>query len=212
MQVLILSPGTRGDVAPATGLGAAFVADGHRVTIVANSEYGSLVTGAGCSIAPITAPISPPSGTVRAGVRGVRAHLTTLRTYMNQAATAALAAAVGAEAVLTNAISPYGHDIAEHLGVPSAEALLQPSQPSAAYPPMIAGGKDLGRVGNRMAGHLTQQVRTPYDPACERSARSSDCLPRAAEPHDGDDARKACRFTTASAPPSSPARTTGPRN
>ncbi|WP_143517456.1 glycosyltransferase [Pseudonocardia sp. MH-G8] len=153
-------------MAPATGLGAAFVADGHRVTIVANSEYEALVTGAGCSIAPITAPITPPSGTV--GARGVRAHLATLRTYMDQAATAALAAAVGAEAVLTNAISPYGHDIAEHLGVPSAEALLQPSQPSAAYPPMIASGTDLGRVGNRMAGHLAQQVRTPYDPARQR--------------------------------------------
>jgi sterol 3beta-glucosyltransferase len=140
MRVLILSPGTRGDVAPATGLGAAFVADGHQVTIVANAEYESLVTGAGCALAPITMPVTPPSPTAGEDAQGVRAYLAT-RTYMDHAATAALAATPGAEVVLTNAISPYGHDIAEHLGVPSAEALLQPSHPSGAYPPMIAAAK-----------------------------------------------------------------------
>ncbi|HZG90751.1 MAG TPA: glycosyltransferase, partial [Pseudonocardia sp.] len=87
---------------------------------------------------------------------------------MDSAATAALSAAPGAEVVLTNAISPYGHDIAESLGVPSAEALLQPLRPSAGYPPMIASGRDLGPLGNRLAGHLARRVRTPYDPAGDR--------------------------------------------
>jgi UDP:flavonoid glycosyltransferase YjiC (YdhE family) len=149
-------------------LGAAFVADGHRVTIVANAEYESLVTRAGCSLAPITAPMIPSSGTVGGGAQGVRAYLATLRTYMDQAATAALAAAPGAEVVLTNAISPYGHDIAEALGVPSVEALLQPAEPSSAYPPMIFSGRDLGGFGNRVAGRLAMRLPTPYDPACAR--------------------------------------------
>lgn len=70
--------------------------------------------------------------------------------------------------MLTNAISPYGHDIAEHLGVPSAAALLQPAEPSAAYPPMVASARDLGALGNRLAGRLAERVRTPYDPACAR--------------------------------------------
>ncbi len=177
MRVLILSPGTRGDVAPATGLGAAFVADGHEVTIVANAEYESLVIGAGCTPAPITAPVTPPAGPGGEGSPGVRAYLATLRTYLDQAATSALAAAPGSEVVLTNAISPYGHDIAEGLGVPSVEALLQPAHPSAAYPPMIASSKDLGRVVNRLAGRLAQQVHTPYDSACRR-VRSELGLPR----------------------------------
>ena len=110
MRILLLGPGTRGDVAPVTGLGAAFVADGHEVTIVANVEYAHLVTGAGCAHVPIDAPVTPKSG-------GMRAYLATLRTYMDVAATAALGAATGAEVVVTNAISPYGHDIAEALAV-----------------------------------------------------------------------------------------------
>ncbi|KQR17324.1 glycosyltransferase [Cellulomonas sp. Leaf334] len=168
MRVLVLAPGTRGDVAPAAGLAASFVADGHDVTIVANTEYGTLVRDAGATHVPVTATLTPAPGTDPASKPGVRAYLESLRTYMEAAASAALAAAPGADAVLTNAISPYGHDLAEHLGVPSAEALLQPAQPSRDYPPMIASAHDLGAIGNRLAGRLSQLVRTPYDPACAR--------------------------------------------
>ncbi|HEX6684573.1 MAG TPA: glycosyltransferase [Candidatus Limnocylindrales bacterium] len=164
MRVLILSPGTRGDVAPAAGLGAAFVADGHEVTIVANAEYEPIVTAAGCALGPITASLGPPPG----APQGIRAHLAALRIYMDNAAAAALAAAPGAQAVLTNAVSPYGHDIAEGLGIPSVEALLQPAHPSADYPPMVASGRDLGRVGNLLAGRFMRWAPTPYDPACAR--------------------------------------------
>jgi sterol 3beta-glucosyltransferase len=167
VRVLILSPGTRGDVAPATGLGAALVADGHEVTIVAHAEYGPLVTAAGCAHAPFAAAMAPPPPPDGGGA-GVRAHLAALRAYMDAAATAALAAADGAEVVLTNPISPYGHDIAEARGIPSAEALLQPAHPSAAYPPLIVSGRDLGPRGNRLAGRLVQRIPTPFDPACAR--------------------------------------------
>ncbi|WP_421735592.1 glycosyltransferase [Cellulomonas sp.] len=164
MHVLLLAPGTRGDVAPATGLTAAFVADGHEVTVVAGSEYGALVTESGGKHVAISAPLAPASGSTS----GVRAYLAVLRTYMDSAAAAALLAAPGADVILTNAISPYGHDIAEHLGVPSAEALLQPAHPSRAYPPMIASARDLGAVGNPLAGRLARMVPTPYDPAFAR--------------------------------------------
>ena len=180
MKVLMLAPGTRGDVAPAAGLAASFVAEGHEVTIVAGDEYAPLVLEAGCAHVGFDAPISlprveemPPDGTPHQEAStsgrgsGVRAYLEVLRTYMDAAASAALAAAPGAEVILTNAISPYGHDIAEHLGVPSASALLQPAEPSTAYPPMIASWRDLGPA-NRWAGRLAERVRAPYDPACAR--------------------------------------------
>lgn len=173
MRILILSPGTRGDVAPAAGLGAAFVADGHEATIVANAEYEPIVTAAGCTLSPITASLAPPAD----APQGIRAHLAALRVYMDNAASAALAAAPGADAVLTNAVSPYGHDIAEAMGIPSVEALLQPAQPSAGYPPMLASWRDLGRAGNRLAGRLARWMPTPYDPACAR-IRSELGLPR----------------------------------
>lgn len=89
------------------------------------------MTGAGCALTPFIMPVTPPSGTVGGGAQGVRAYLATLRTYMEHAATAALATMPGAEVVLTNAISPYGHDIAEHLG---------PHPPRRSYSPRIPAG------------------------------------------------------------------------
>src|SRR5699024_3818618 len=74
-------------------------------------------------------------------------------------------------------ISPYGHDIAEALGVPSAEALLQPSVPSRAYPPMIASNLDLGPVLNRGLGSLLGRIPAPVDAAVAH-IRSELGLPR----------------------------------
>ncbi|MDN5797096.1 MAG: hypothetical protein L0H79_15245 [Intrasporangium sp.] len=184
MRVLVLAPGTRGDAAPAAGLAAAFVADGHDVTLVAGADYAAYAIDAGCAHVAITASMTPPGvhdGTEndeRSGAPGVRAYLASLREYMDAAASTALSA-VGSspDVVLTNAISPYGHDIAEHLGVPSAAALLQPAEPSSAYPPMIAATRDLYPISNRLAGALAERVRTPYDPACARVRAELGLLP-----------------------------------
>jgi sterol 3beta-glucosyltransferase len=172
MRVLMLSPGTRGDVAPATGLAAGFRRDGHDVAIVAGAAYRALVEGAGCAFQPVTADMHPtvdPNDPQSSG--GVREYLRALRKYMDSAATAALAAAPGADVILTNAISPYGHDIAESMNIPSIDMLLQPAHPSADYPPMIFSARDHGRFGNRLAGRLAQAVPTPIDPACARVRR-----------------------------------------
>lgn len=170
MRVLILSPGTRGDVAPATALGAAFVADGHDVSIVANGEYENLVTAAGCVLWPIEASLAPDPQSLEGLGRSaaMRAHLDALRAYMTAAGAVAVSAAKDADVVLTNTISPYGHDIAEGMKVPSATLLLQPSYPSADYPPIIASAVDFGRLGNRLAGRLADRVPTPYDPVGRR--------------------------------------------
>lgn len=165
MRVVILAPGTRGDVAPIGAVGAGLVADGHEVTVVANAEYASLVAASGCAHVSIEEQVAPAES--MSGAQGVRAHLAQLRRYMWVAAEAALSASDGAEVVITNAISPYGHDIAEAFGVPSATALLQPAEPSVAYPPMIASARDLGARGNKVLGRLVRRVRAPYDPATE---------------------------------------------
>ena len=63
------------------------------------------------------------------------------------------------------------------LGVPSAEALLQPSVPSRAYPPMIASNLDLGPVLNRGLGSLLGRIPAPVDAAVAH-IRSELGLPR----------------------------------
>lgn len=129
---------------------------------------------------------------------------------MDQAATVALDAAPGAEVVVTNAISPYGHDNADALGVPSAEALLQPADPSTSYPPMIFSGRDLGGLGNRVVGRIAARVPTPTTLPARECAPSWSFPRRAASPVGVGDVCTGCRFTTGSARPSYRAPTTGP--
>lgn len=170
MQVLILAPGSWGDVSPAIRIASGFIADGHAVTVVVHADYAADVERAGCVAAQYTVALTPPeSATGGAGV-GVRGYLAHLRSYMLDHAEAALnAVRVGTfDVVLTNPISPYGHDIAEAPDVPSAEALLQPSEPSRDYPPMIASTIDLGPPMNRPIGRLAQKLPAPYVPAVAR--------------------------------------------
>lgn len=47
MRVLIVAAGSRGDVAPYTGLGARLNQAGHHVTISAHAPFRPLVEGAG---------------------------------------------------------------------------------------------------------------------------------------------------------------------
>jgi sterol 3beta-glucosyltransferase len=166
MKILVLAPGSRGDVFPAVRIAAGLIEDSHEVTIVAHEDYADQVVRGGASMVPFTVPLEPQSktGEKSPGARGYLAHL---RTYMHDHAQAAVSAAAAGDfgAVITNPISPYGHDIAEALGIPSAEALLQPSAPSRSYPPMIASNLDLGPGLNRGLGRLIRRFPAPVDPA-----------------------------------------------
>lgn len=170
MQVLILAPGSWGDVSPALRIASGLIADGHGVTMVVHADYAAAIESAGCTAVRFTVGLTPPElagGESGPGARGYLAHL---RSYMMDHAEAALnAVRAGAiDVVLTNPISPYGHDIAAALGIPSAEALLQPSTPSRDYPPMIASAIDFGPRLNRPIGRLAQRIPAPYLPAVTR--------------------------------------------
>jgi hypothetical protein len=187
MRVLMLAPGTHGDVAAPTGLGARLQAAGHGVTIVADAPYAQLAADAGCAFQPVPADLrqivaASAAGPGRQAGRRLRALLRDMARYFELAAMVALEAAPGTDAVLFNAVAPYGRDIAEGLRVPSIGMFLQPTEPSAAYPPMATKLASLGGVGNRVAGNLTQLMPASYDTACAKSEENSGWLPRAAAP------------------------------
>lgn len=171
MRVLMLAPGTLGDVAAPAGLGARLRAAGHDVTIVADAPYAHLAADAGCAFAPVPADLrqivaAHAAGPGRQAPRRLRALLGDMARYFRLAATAALEAAPGTGTVLFNAVAPYGSDIAEGLRIPSIGTFLQPMEPSAAYPPVAAKLPSLGSLTNRLAGTLAQVMPASYDSAC----------------------------------------------
>ncbi|MDJ0396699.1 glycosyltransferase [Rhodococcus sp. G-MC3] len=165
----MVTPGTRGDVAPMAGLGSRLHAMGFEVAIVANAAYASLITTAGCEyrelpgdMSHLVSPAPPGQKTTRADLRR---YVSELGDYMELAATGTVAAAqCGVDVILANSIAPYAYDVAEAFGIPAIGAHLQPIEPSAAYTPVVLGtARSFGSVGNKLLGSLIAAGKAPYD-------------------------------------------------
>lgn len=169
MRVLMVTPGTQGDVAPMAGLGNRLRSMGFDVAIAANAAYAPLVDSAGCEHRELPGDmshlVSPAAPGKKATGADLRRYMRELGDYMDLAATGTLAAAeVGADVILANAVAPYAYDVAEALGVPVIGAHLQPIEPSSAYPPVVLGAaRSLGPAGNKLLGSLISAGKAPYD-------------------------------------------------
>ncbi|WP_091464551.1 glycosyltransferase [Paenarthrobacter nitroguajacolicus] len=169
MRILMVTPGTRGDVAPMAGLGSSLQSLGYEVAIAANPAYAALVVESGCEFKPLpgdlTELITQPAPGAKASSGSVLTFWRKLTDYMDNAATGALAAAeAGADVILANSVAPYAYDIAEAMGIPALGAHLQPTEPSAAYPPVIMNSaRSLGAWGNKIIGQRAAAGPAPYD-------------------------------------------------
>ncbi|KAA0976436.1 glycosyltransferase [Paeniglutamicibacter gangotriensis] len=178
MRVLMITPGTKGDVAPMAGLGGRLQALGFEVAIAANAAYAPLITAAGCEHRELPGDmshlVSPAAPGKKATAADLRWYMSELGDYMDLAASGTLAAAEhGADVILANAVAPYAYDVAEALGIPALGAHLQPTEASAAYPPMVLGtARSLGPVGNKLLGSLITAGKAPYDAPSARLRRT----------------------------------------
>ncbi|AHH99166.1 glycosyltransferase [Kutzneria albida] len=164
MRVVIVAVGTRGDVAPYTGLAARFAQEGHEVAIAAYRPFAELVTSAGAEF--VALPGDPRSATswtqvqhgskIGTGPLGLARLMRLMTEEMVELAEAIrLAACERADVLLLSMPATLGYHVAEHLGLPSMGVFLQPAFPTAEHPPSLLGfGRSLGGLGNRLAGHL----------------------------------------------------------
>jgi len=165
MRVLVVAVGTRGDVAPYTGLAAPFAARGHEVAIAAYGPFAEMVTAAGAEF--LALPGDPRDANswaqiqhgskVGAGPLGLARLMRMMTDEMVALAEAIRQAAsdFGADVLLLSMPATLGYHVAEHLDRPSMGVFLQPAFPTAEHPPSLLGfGRSLGSVGNRVAGHV----------------------------------------------------------
>ncbi|WP_030452454.1 glycosyltransferase [Herbidospora cretacea] len=148
MRILIVGVGTRGDVAPYTGLGARLREAGHEVAIAAHEPYRRLVTGAGLEHLPLPGdPLSLLS-------------ISAFRHYGEQLVEGlAGLARQKADLLLTGVAGTPACHVAEAMGVPSMGVHLQPIDPTGDFPPVMSVfHRSLGRWGNRRAARLAFEV------------------------------------------------------
>ncbi|WP_174887073.1 glycosyltransferase [Streptomyces abyssomicinicus] len=139
MRVLIITAGSRGDVAPFTGLGRRLLDAGHQVTVAAHPAFGPLIGGCGLAHHPVP---GDPRELIRRWSRAAsREEVRALnRAYVDGIADGVReAAADGTDLVLTAfGPAPLGRAAGEALGVPVIGTYLAPQFATREFP--LPGG------------------------------------------------------------------------
>ncbi|WP_060905845.1 glycosyltransferase [Streptomyces scabiei] len=157
-----MTAGSRGDVAPYTGLGHGLARAGHEVTLVTHARFEPLVAGSGVAFHAL--PVDPRAELESERGRGLHRSSTgagklyraaeMARSLVGRMAGDLVAAARAADVLLlAGTVAPLGHAIGRGLSVPSLGVNLQPLAPTRAFAPPMTGVRSWGPVGNRMAGH-----------------------------------------------------------
>ncbi|MER5940594.1 glycosyltransferase [Streptomyces sp. NPDC001928] len=181
-----MTAGSRGDVAPYTGLGHALSLAGHEVTLVTHGSFERLVAASGVRFHPL--PLDPRAELESARGRALHrsGSVGKLVRVMGMARSLAgtmtddmLAAARSSDVLLLAAsTAPLGHAIAEGLSLPSIELPLQPLAPTREFAPPMLGSGSWGGLGNRVAGHGVNLAIERVFSAAVPDARARLGLPR----------------------------------
>jgi len=168
MRVLIVTVGSRGDVAPYTGLAARLRAAGHAVTIATHRPFAALVTGTGAGFHPLP---GDPRTILDAAALSVRAAPGAVR-YLTRLGTALVDAAHGVDVLLTGAAPAR---LAAHVGaaacVPVLGAYLQPAHPTRAFAPPVSRFGALGGLGNQLSARFVDSVLDRFSAPAIRAVR-----------------------------------------
>ncbi|MBF9072002.1 glycosyltransferase [Streptacidiphilus fuscans] len=163
MRVAVLTAGSRGDVAPYTGLGHALLQAGHEVTLVTHARFAPLARAAGLGFHAL--PVDPRAVLESSAGRGLHrsatgagklARLVALaRSSVMDLADALVEPAEHADVLLLSAVlAPLGHVLAEGLGLHTLGVYLQPLAPTGEFVAPVTGTRSWGPVGNRVSGRL----------------------------------------------------------
>ncbi|MFJ8159786.1 glycosyltransferase [Streptomyces sp. NPDC096136] len=155
MKILIAAAGSRGDVDPYTGLGAALRGAGHEVALAATGAFAPLVRAAGLEFRGLAADTRPRGDA--ADRRGLMRTAAAFLTELGQG----FADAVDGDTdllLLSTTTAPLGWHLAEATGTPALGVYLQPTTPTGDFPPVVTGARSLGRLGNRAAGRLALRM------------------------------------------------------
>lgn len=171
MHLLIATAGSRGDVAPYTGLGARLRSAGHTVVIAADARSADLVhqSGLGFHRLPLDRYAESAMGSAMergpekggAGVSlSVLEQMRLAREFAPKMADAVLEACESGPEILlvSGSLAPLGLVAAEGLRLPSIGVFLQPLEPTREFPPVIFPTTSLGPIGNRATGQCAQAL------------------------------------------------------
>lgn len=151
-RIVIVAIGSRGDIAPLTGIGVRLQEAGHDAVIASYAEFADLVRGCGLRF------IEVDPARIDADAQDVNL-VAGLREFFSPSGQRAIGdrvvAALRDEPADALLLSPFaelaGHALAEAMGIPAIGVRLQPLSATAEYPPAVLGAWSAGRRLNRAA-------------------------------------------------------------
>ncbi|MER7200596.1 UDP-glucose--sterol glucosyltransferase [Streptomyces sp. CB01635] len=155
MRILIAAAGSRGDIAPYTGLGAELRRAGYDVALATTDTFAPFVRDAGLEFRSL-----PADPRVRGGVTDRRELMRTAAAFVTELGQGfADAMNDGADLLLlSTTTAPLGWHLAEATGTPSLGVYLQPTAPTGDFPPVVTGTRSLGRLANRTTGRFALRM------------------------------------------------------
>ncbi|MFF0465607.1 glycosyltransferase [Streptomyces mexicanus] len=175
MRILIAAAGSRGDVAPYTGLGAELRRAGYDVALAATDTCAPFVRKAGLEFRSL-----PADTRARGGVTGKRDLMRAAAAFVSELGQGfADAMGDGVDLLLLSATTaPLGWHLTEATGTPSLGVYLQPTAPTGDFPPVVTGTRSLGRLVNRATGRFALRMADRvYEQAVARLRHRLDLPP-----------------------------------
>lgn len=179
MKVVILTFGTRGDVAPFIGLGARLKAAGHDVAVAAQELFAADIRASGLEYRAIPGDIRSELESAHGrswqdsgGLKALRAKLDVALAVQPDVADGVFAAAQGADVLLLQyLVQVHGYLMAQALGIPCMSLELFPNLPTREFLPAFYGARSLGSWANRAIPRFTTRFKTPLDPGIREFQR-----------------------------------------
>ncbi|NMO49851.1 glycosyltransferase family 1 protein [Actinoplanes sp. TBRC 11911] len=173
MRILIVTAGSRGDVAPFTGLGQRLRQAGHHVAIAAHERFAGLVRDSG--LEHRTLPGDPVELVrARTAAPSPEAAHAVFAAYLDELGDGVVAATAAGTDMLLTAFgpAPLSRLVAEGFGIPSMGVYLAPGVPTREFPPpgwpgtgddnLAAGREVLARSGSLYAD-VSRRLRAHFD-------------------------------------------------
>ncbi|WP_405137236.1 glycosyltransferase [Nocardia sp. NBC_01388] len=155
-RIIMAGIGSRGDIAPLTGLGLRLREAGHEVVVAAHAVFAELITGCGLEFREMATNVDvdmtdPDVDKRKAGWKfaspsGVRG--------MGEGMIAALRDEPADLLLLAQLTEFAGFALAEAKGIPAIGLRFQPMSSTGDHPPASMGAVSLGATGNRWAAGI----------------------------------------------------------
>ena len=155
MRITIAAAGSRGDVAPYTGLGRELRRAGYDVVLAATDTFAPLAHDAGLEFRGL-----PADTRMRGGGSGGRELMRTAAAFVTELGQG-FADVVDKNTdllLLSTTTAPLGWHLTEAMGTPSLGVHLQPTAPTGDFPPVVTGSRSLGRLANRATGRFALRM------------------------------------------------------